>query len=155
MNTVSIDLWKGVFREASARVEAAIDLLQQIIGPEELGWLVEQLAALGMFASLQNTQLVALLAQKRSWQGPRWGMVEEMLSLLDPAGTGEVPARPLARLLSKRAEAFWQNQVADATAHVPFSTGAIKCKRCGWLCRASAFCCKAADFSSPVLDTGW
>lgn len=120
VNTVSIDLWKGVFREASARVEAAIDLLQQIIGPEELGWLVEQLAALGMFASLQNTQLVALLAQKRSWQGPRWGMVEEMLSLLDPAGTGEVPARPLARLLSKRAEAFWQNQVADATAHVPF-----------------------------------
>eukprot|EP00435_Cladocopium_sp_Y103_P054695 s2078_g17.t2 len=80
-----------------------------------------------MFASLQNTQLVALLAQKRSWQGPTWGMVEEMLSLLDPAGTGEVPARPLARLLSKRAEAFWQNQVADATAptaptaHVPFT----------------------------------
>ena len=101
VNTVSIDLWKGVFREASARVEAAIDLLQQIIGPEELGWLVEQLAALGMFASLQNTQLVALLAQKRSWQGPRWGMVEEMLSLLDPAGTGEVPARPLARLIEK------------------------------------------------------
>ena len=118
-STVSLDLWKGVFREASARVEAAIDLLQEVIGPEELGWLVEQLAALG-FVSLPHTQLVALFAQKRPWQGPTWAMIEEMLRLLDPAGQGEVPARPLARLLSKRAEAFWQNQAAKG--HGPSAT---------------------------------
>ena len=114
--TVSLDLWKGLFREASARVEAAIDLLQEVIGAEELGWLVEQLAALGMFATLPRTQLVALIAQKRPWHGgPTWGLVEEMLHLIDPLGLGEVPARPLARLLSKRAESYWQHLATPAT----------------------------------------
>ena len=117
--TVSLDLWKGLFREASARVEAAIDLLQEVIGAEELGWLVEQLAALGMFATLPRTQLVALIAQKRPWHGgPTWGLVEEMLRLIDPLGLGEVPARPLARLLSKRAESYWQHLATPATPEI-------------------------------------
>ena len=104
--SVSLDLWKGVLRETSSCVEAAMDLLQLIAG-EELGWLVEQLAAMGHI-SLQHTQLVSLLAHK--CPSTTWGLMDEFLRLLDPDGQG-VPARPIAKLLSKRAEAYWRSQM--------------------------------------------
>ncbi|CAK9054251.1 Uncharacterized protein SCF082_LOCUS29475 [Durusdinium trenchii] len=118
-STVSLDLWKGVLRETFSRIEAAMNLLQEVIGGDGLGWLVEQLASFG-HTSLQNTQLVALVAQKRRAAIP-WQLMEECLKLLDPSGQG-IAARPVAKLLSKRAEAYWlarHEQVHRARAADP------------------------------------
>ena len=95
-------------REATARIEAAIDLIEDVIGVSELGWLVEQLASMGQ-ASLQANQLVMLLSRRSP--SLSWGLMEEILKLLDPKSLG-VPARPLAKLLSRRAEANWRPKEA-------------------------------------------
>ena len=106
---VNTDLWKGVVLEVSARIEAALDLLQQELaeaGCDALGKLAalaEQLAALGLEASLRHGEFAAALAQHAS-RGPRWGLMEELLRLLDPSSAGVLPARPLARLVARRAE---------------------------------------------------
>ena len=100
---VSTDLWKGVVLEVSARLEAALDLLQQEVGCDALGKLAEQLAALGVEASLRHGELAAALTQHAS-RGPRWGLMDELLRLLDPSSAGVLPARPLAKLVARRAE---------------------------------------------------
>ena len=103
LRMVSADLWRGFVLEVTARAEAALDLLQQEVGSEVLGQLAEQLAALGSDARLRHTEFAALLAH-RTQKGPRWGLMEELLRLLDSRSAGALPARPLAKLIARRAE---------------------------------------------------
>ncbi|CAJ1355892.1 unnamed protein product [Effrenium voratum] len=107
---VSGDLWRGLLRELSARVGAALDLLQEGIGGEELGWFAEQLTALGR-KRLQKSELAALVGQKAL---PRWDLLDEVLRLL--GASASLPTAPLARLAARRAEDFWRSRAAAAEA---------------------------------------
>ncbi|CAJ1395301.1 unnamed protein product [Effrenium voratum] len=107
---VSGDLWRGLLRELSARVGAALDLLQEGIGGEELGWFAEQLTALGR-KRVQKSELAALVGQKAL---PRWDLLDEVLRLL--GASASLPAAPLARLAARRAEDFWRSRAAAAEA---------------------------------------
>ena len=115
--TISQDLWRGFVLEVSARIEAAVDLLQQETGAEALGKLAEQLAALGTDASLRHAELAALLAHHTD-RGPHWGSMDEILRLLDPSTAGALPARPLAKLVALRAEMLRQERPAQVAVHV-------------------------------------
>jgi len=90
-----------------ARVDTALDMLMDNLG-DACGEVADELSSLGPDVVLTGIDLLMLL---QHWApGIRQSVVQNCFEAIDPSHTGEVTAKLLSRLFSRRAEQWWRER---------------------------------------------